>query len=56
MLSENLEGLYPTSGKTGKDFGSPYLSQIRKILTTGPKKLVRKVVSEAKKVVRISGT
>jgi len=40
-MSEKLEGLYPTSGKTGKDFGSLYLSQIRKILTIGPKKVVR---------------
>lgn len=41
-MSENLEGLYLKSGKTGKDLGAPYLGQIRKILTTRAKKVVRR--------------
>jgi len=41
-MSENLEGLYPKTGKTGKDLGAPYLGQIRKILTTQAKKGVRR--------------
>lgn len=41
-MFENLEGLYPTSGKTGKDLGAPYLAQIGKILTTRAKKVVRR--------------